>query len=201
MKGIKFVYFDIGGVLLDWRDYFKSAAKEFGIKVGDIIALWDEIDDDLTRGKIGAEDYWKKIVDRYQLKNDEGYDLLTSWVGDYKPRREVHELVEELAKKYNLGIISNIYNGMFPKLLSMGKIPDIKWNSVILSNEIGYKKPEKEIFEIATKKADVKSNEVFFVDDRQDFLDGAKSYGWQGFRFDEKTVNESVDKLKQLLLK
>ena len=40
MPKIKFIYFDIGGVLLDWYDSFKTATEEFNIPFKEFNKLW-----------------------------------------------------------------------------------------------------------------------------------------------------------------
>lgn len=200
MKKIKFIYFDIGGVMNDWSDYFKSAAKKHGITVEDINSVWVELDDDITHGKKGAQDYWKRVVEKFNLKSADDFDFLESWISDYRPRVKIHQLAEELSKKYKIGLLSNLYNGMFSRLLELGIVADINYSAIILSNEIGLRKPEKEIYEFATKKARVKPEEILLIDDRKDFVEGAKKFGWRTFWFDEKNVEKSVKKLRQLLL-
>jgi HAD superfamily hydrolase (TIGR01509 family) len=200
MKKIKFIYFDIGGVMNDWSDYFKHAAKQHGITVEDINSVWDELDEDITLGKKGAQDYWKRVVKKFNLESDPDFDFLESWISDYRPRKEIHQLAEELAIKYKIGLLSNLYNGMYSRLLELGIVADLDYSEVILSNEIGLRKPDKEIYEFATKKSGVKSEEILLIDDRKDFLKGAKKYGWQTFWLDDKNVEKSVQKLRELLL-
>ncbi|MBI5127681.1 HAD-IA family hydrolase [Candidatus Roizmanbacteria bacterium] len=200
MNKIKFIYFDIGGVMNDWSDYFKSAAKKHGITVEDINSVWGEMDDDITRGKKGPKDYWQRVVKKFNLIDADDFDFLESWISDYRPRLEIHELARKVSKKYEIGLISNLYNGMFPRLLELGIVADLDYSVVILSNEIGLNKKDKEIFKIATKKAGVKPSEILLIDDRKDFLENAKSLGWHTFWLDGKDVKGSVKKLEKLLL-
>lgn len=200
MNKIKFVYFDIGGVMNDWSDYFKSAAKKHNLTVEDINSVWVEFDDDITLGKKGPKDYWLRVIEKFEIESDPGFDFLESWMGDYRPRKEIHQLAEDLSKKYKIGLISNLYNGMMPRLIELGIVADLDYTAIILSNETGMKKPQREIYEFATKKAGVKPEEIFFVDDRKDFIDGARKYGWQTFWFDDKNVEKSVQKIRKLLL-
>lgn len=200
MKKIRFVYFDIGGVMNDWSDYFKSAAKKHGISAEDINSIWSELDEDITRGRKGAKEYWQRVVEKFHLKSDPAFDFLESWMSDYRPRREIHTLAEELSKKYKIGLISNLYNGMYPRLVELGIVADLDYSAVILSNETGLRKPEKEMYKLATEKAEVKPEEILLIDDRKDFIEGAKKFGWQGFWFDDKNVESSVQQLRKLLL-
>ncbi len=200
MKKIKFIYFDIGGVMLNWTDYFKGAAKKHGITVEDINSVWEEMDDDITLGRKGAQDYWQRVIEKFNLKNADDFDFLESWISDYRPRAEIHELARKVSKKYKIGLISNLYNGMYPRLIELGIVADLDYSVVILSNETGLNKKDKEIFKVATKKAGVKPNEILLIDDRKDFLENAKSLGWQTFWLDDRDIKSSVAKLEKLLL-
>jgi len=202
MKPIKFIYFDIGGVLNDWSDYFKDATKKFNIPYDEFKKLWlkDDFADDMTRGKITPFDLWKEAIEKFNLINADDFNFLESWIGDHRPRKQVHELVYKLSKKYRIGLLSNLYKGMMPRLIEIGIVPDINYSSIVLSYETGFRKPEKEIYEIATKESGVKPEEILLIDDRKDILEVAKKIGWQTFWFDEEKIKKSVHELSRTLL-
>jgi len=201
MPKIKFIYFDIGGVLTDWSGFFKTATKKFDIPYSEFKKLWlrEDFVDDMTRGKIVPQDLWKEAIKKFNLKNAEAFDFLSSWVGDYRPKKDIHKLVYELSKKYEIGLISNLYKDMMPKLIKMGIVPDINYSSIILSCDTGFRKTEKEIYEIATKKSGVKPEEIFFIDDREDFIEVAKQVGWQTYFFNPNSIRNSIKKLTTIL--
>ncbi|MCL4364238.1 HAD-IA family hydrolase, partial [Patescibacteria group bacterium] len=184
----------------DWSDYFKDAAKKHGITVEDVNSVWHELDDDITLGRKGAKEYWQRVVEKFNLKSDPSFDFLESWMSDYRPRIEIHKLAEDASKKYKIGLISNLYNGMYPRLIELGIVADLDYSVVLLSNEIGMRKPNRDIYDLATKKAGVKPEETFLIDDRKDFIEGAKKFGWQGFWLDDKNVEKTVQKIRELLL-
>jgi hypothetical protein len=87
---IKFIYFDVGGTLLDYSDVFKSAAIKFNLDPEDIGKVFDENHDDITKGVMSANDLWDKCIRKYNLENASDYDFLDYWVSDYKPFKDVH---------------------------------------------------------------------------------------------------------------
>lgn len=202
MKKIQFVYFDVGGVMNDWSDYFRTATKKFGINYEDFNEFWntDNIWDDITIGKISPQDVWNLAIKKFNIKDANDYNFVESWMSDYKPRLEIHDLAKQLSKKYKIGLISNLYKGMIPRLIEIGNVANVDYSAIVLSYETGLDKSEKEIFKIATEKAGVKPEEIFYIDDRKDFLENAKSLGWKTFWFDEKHVSDSVNKIKEVLL-
>ncbi|KKP73779.1 MAG: HAD hydrolase, family IA, variant 3 [Candidatus Roizmanbacteria bacterium GW2011_GWA2_35_19] len=186
----------------DWSNYFKTVTRKFNIPHKEFVEFWHSGDDStsMTRGIITPEDFWKEAINKFNLKSAEDFDFLESWMGDCKPRKEVHSLVHKLVNKYKIGIISNIYKGMMPRLIEIGIVPDVKYSAVVLSCDVGFKKPEKEIYEIATKKAGMKPSGIFLIDDRRDFAKGAESAGWNTYRLDEKNIKKSVEKIEKILL-
>lgn len=202
MKRVKFVYFDIGGVMADTGDYFKSATTKYKIPLDEFIKFWEEDynRDSLTLGKIIPQEFWNKAIKKFRLKNAENFNFVESWMSDYRPRKEIHKLAYDLSKKYKIGLLSNIYEGMMPRLIELGKVADVKYSSIVLSNETGLRKPEKEIYEIATKKTGILPEEILFIDDRKDFIEGAKKYGWQTIWFDEKDIEKSIKQIEEILI-
>ena len=196
---IKFVYFDVGGVLLDWTTAFGNAAKKFDLDPEDIGMVFDENHDAITKGTISANQLWKLCIERYKLKNADDFDFLDSWVSDYRPIRETHDLIYKITPKYKIGLLSNIYKDMLPLLLKKGIIPDVDCDQIIFSCDVGMMKPDPDIYILAKKKANVSSNEILLVDDREDYLTGARNMGWQTFLFNPKNITTSVKELRELL--
>jgi HAD superfamily hydrolase (TIGR01509 family) len=69
-----------------------------------------------------------------------------------------------------------------------------KLDGLIMSGPIGIVKPSSEIFEHLCKKYDITPSEAIFVDDRRDNIEGAESYGINGYIFDGDS-----EKLKKYL--
>jgi len=198
---IKFIYFDIGGVMTDTDNYFKEATTKFSIPINEFTKFWqDNFRDEMTRGKITPQDFWKQAIKKFNLKNAEDFNFVESWMNDYIPRKEVHELAKKFSKKYKIGLISNLYPGMMPRLIEIGKVPDINYSVLILSNEVGLMKPEKAIYDLSTTKVGIKLEEILLIDDRQDFIKGAKAAGWQTVWFDTNNIDKSIKQIKELLL-
>jgi len=201
MNKIKFVYFDIGGVMTNTDDYFKKATTKFGINLNDFIKFWegDENRDKLTKGEITCQDFWIKAIEKFNLKNADNFDFLESWIDDYKEQLDVHDLARKVSKKYKIGLLSNLYPGMITRLIEKGKVADIKYSAIVLSCDVGFRKPEKEIYRIATDRAGVNSEEILFIDDKKDFIEGAKKAGWKTLWFDMDNKEKVIRELKRIL--
>ena len=199
MSDLSFIYFDVGGVLLDWSNVFKTAADTFNLTPHDISTVFQENSEKITKGFMSAPYFWRKCIEKYNIRNAEDYDFLHSWVADYRPIPQIHELIIELQLTYKIGLLSNIYKGMLRVLLEKKLIPDIDYQATIFSCDVGMRKPESEIYELAERKAQTDPEKIFYIDDRDDFLTAAKKRGWQTFLFDGKNIDASVKGIEKYI--
>ena len=65
--------------------------------------------------------------------------------------------------KYKKGILSNWDKTLNSQLTNI--LPDLNFEIKIVSSEVGYQKPDKNIFQIATKKCGVLPEEIAFIGD------------------------------------
>lgn len=196
---ISFIYFDIGGVLIDWSDVFESAAQKFDLDPEDMGKIFDENHDPVTLGELSADELWEKCIQRYGLENASEYDFLGSWVSDYKPILETHDLIYNIKSDFKIGLLSNIYKGMLPLLLEKHLIPNIDYEQIIFSCDVGMMKPNADIYDLARTKSGAPPEEILLVDDRNDYCEGAERAGWQNFLFDSKERDRSVNELREFL--
>lgn len=85
------------------------------------------------------------------------------------------EVVEKLSKKYKLGVITNGLSDSQRKRLEVCGIHRY-FHSVIISDEVGYYKPEPQIFDLSLTELEVENHEVLFIGDSlSDDLEGAKN--------------------------
>jgi HAD superfamily hydrolase (TIGR01509 family) len=98
---------------------------------------------------------------------------------DLRPLPEMLTLMRKLKSQgYPVGIISNITATAAEDVRRHGGYDEADF--AILSCEVGCKKPEPEIYELATRHLPgIKPEEVFYMDDRQHAIEGAKQYGFQ----------------------
>jgi len=88
------------------------------------------------------------------------------------------ETIKKLSTKVKIGILSNAMPSRRYHELKINNI-DQYFSMIILSREVGFFKPAKQIYEIAEHQSGVKTDEIMFVDDKEKYLDGAASIGWK----------------------
>jgi YjjG family noncanonical pyrimidine nucleotidase len=87
------------------------------------------------------------------------------------------QLLSIFKDKYPLGIITNGISESQRKRLRAGNIDEL-FKSIVISDEVGIRKPKKEIFEIALSDFKLSNKEVLFVGDSlQDDYHGAMNSG------------------------
>ncbi|MEK8127711.1 YjjG family noncanonical pyrimidine nucleotidase [Paenibacillus filicis] len=87
------------------------------------------------------------------------------------------EVLNKLGASYPFGIISNGIHEAQQKRLLAGQIQDY-FQSIVVSDKAGFRKPRKEIFDIALQELNVDRREVLFVGDSlSDDYQGALNAG------------------------
>ena len=167
---IKAVLFDCFGVLvgMGFDDVYRRAGgdpskdRQF---VHDILAA-------ANSGMITTEEMSRRVTDKLAIS-------LESWdkVMDEaeQPNKPLLEYVQSLKPKHKIAIISNANHGVLESRLSKAQL-DL-FDAVVVSAEVGFLKPDKQIFEYAAKMLDVELNECVFTDDSEGFCEAACQLG------------------------
>ena len=91
-------------------------------------------------------------------------------------------LLAKLKKKYPLYLISNTNKMHFDYIKENFKILR-HFKKTFPSHEVGYRKPEPQIYKKVLKKIKLKPEETVFVDDVEKFVDGARAIGMHAIQF------------------
>lgn len=197
-KSISFIYFDVGGVFLDWREGQRRAAKKYGVPVEDIFAVFSENWQAACRGTLSAEDYMAMFAKLFKMAPPHPH-LSDFWTDYYKRISRMHAFAKSLVGRYSLGLLTNAEKGAMQHAIQKGLLPDIRWDAIVDSSEHGTIKPEARIYEIAETLADVSPKEILFIDDVPAHIEAARSRGWQGIVFDTSSITESISQIRHYL--
>ena len=108
---------------------------------------------------------------------------------------ELLELVEQLRRDYRVSIISNIISIQAEINYKRGLFNG--FDPIVLSCDIGYAKPDKEIYRIALNRLNLNPEACVFIDDRKDNIQAAKELGINTILFEDKEQLE--EELKDIL--
>ncbi len=197
---VKIILFDIGGILIEYGDVFQTVAREQNFAHELIDATFDKYDRDITTGKITPQELYLNCLAENNLNADKNYNFMKSWISDYEVIKPTYNLVQELMESYSVGFLSNIYKGMVEEMIAQKVIPNVDEKYRFLSCDIGMQKPDEELYDYVTGKLDFDPAEILFIDDKDENFPPAIQRGWQTFEFKRKNPEESVNKLRELLL-
>lgn len=197
---ISFVYLDVGGVAnIDFSGNTKwdELRAELGITPENRAAfdrIWDE--------------YFPKVCIDYEINDlvpilrrelglslPDGYSLLDGFLKRFEPNPSIWPVTEAMKRQVPVGLLTNMYIGMFDAILKTGMLPPVKWDVVIDSSIEGCQKPEVEIFELAQAKAGVPAGQILFADNSREHVEAAAALGWQTFLYDSSNPQQSSNDL------
>lgn len=155
---IKWVFFDVGSTLVDETDAYDHRVRDMVAGTGITFEEFDNMRIVLAQQGFDGN---SAAIEYFGLKK-------TPWHSeDELPFSDARSTLETLCRKgYKLGIIANQNPGLEKRLENWGLR---QYFEVIASSaEIGYAKPDKEIFERAFKLAGCNAQESVMVGDRLD---------------------------------
>lgn len=196
---IKFVYFDVGGVLLFWEEALKALAKHHQKEVKDIYKVFRKYDDLTCRGIITPQQLSHGMHKDLRLSYIEELDMSRLAKKYFRPIPQSHQLISKLAVKMPVGLLTNIYLGFLEMSLQYGFLPQLNYKAIVKSCDLGLIKPEKEIYLYAQKMAGVAPSEILFIDDYKKNTAAARRLGWQAYTFDNLHVQDSIKEIEKML--
>jgi epoxide hydrolase-like predicted phosphatase len=199
MTKIKFIYFDLGGVFFHWRRGLKILAERFQKDYEELEGIRIKYDDMVCKGKITTEELWGKYKEELGIITPENFNFAEEWVKTFTKIPESHELVKELLQIYPIGILTNVYPEVYDLQIKYGLVPDLNYQVVVRSDQLGIVKPDPEIFNIAQQKAGVKPEEILYTDDQQSNVEAAGKLGWNVVWFEENNPEKSIKEIKKIL--
>ncbi len=199
MKKIKFIYFDIGGVLIHWRGIFAPLSKATGKSIEEAERIYMQYDSVACRGVITAEEMGKSLEKDFKVKDGQVIDVKQLAIDNFKPIKETHDFISSLMKSHHIGLLTNVYHDVYDLVFKHGFIPDLPYRVVVQSCHLGIIKPEKEIYHHARKKAGVPHENILFIDDYHINVKSAMELGWQTVHFDTYNPHKSIKEITRIL--
>ncbi|MFH1781996.1 MAG: HAD family phosphatase [Candidatus Omnitrophota bacterium] len=150
-------------------------------------------------GKVSPHEFFIKIKDLLELDMDEErfFAIWNDIFFETSLNKKVHDLLKSIKGKTKLVMLSNI-NPTHYKFLKERYDIFKAFDKLILSYEVGYRKPAKEIYDVALKAGETTPEKAFYIDDRVDLVEAAKGYGINGVAF---TGEEAFLKVEEEILR
>jgi len=203
---ISFIYFDLGGVVIDdfsGNTKWDELKTELGINetnVEKFQQLWSTYSPQLCT-TLSTEDLLSILQQELNLVFRDNYSLLSGFVDRFEANPSILPVLEFAKQHARLGLLTNMYIGMFDAIQRLNILPGIEWDTVLDSSIEGLEKPDRRFFELATERADAQSGDILFIDNTQEHIDAARALGWNTYFYDANDHQASSAQLLEYLRK
>ena len=192
LSAVKCVVLDLGGVLID-IDYQATEDAFMGLGLVDFKERYSQLQqnslfDEYEKGQISAQHFINKLLD-FCPQGTTANKVVSAWnamLGEF-PAEKI-ALLEQLKNRFPLYMLSNTndlhIHGVQAawKRASSAKMEDY-FKAIFLSFEIGKRKPDAETFRWTAEQTGFLPEEILFIDDSPQHIEGAKSIGLQTFYY------------------
>lgn len=157
-------------------------ARELNHPKDDFLAVYRDYLPDFQKGRIVEQDLWKKVCGRLNVPVPSSPLYRRAVEHVFKARPNVFGLAGQLHDGgYKVGFLSNTELPAMEYFSSRGY--DC-FDAAVFSCLEHCAKPEAKIYEITCRRLGVEPHEAVFIDDRLDYLHGAKAVGMQIIRYE-----------------
>jgi HAD superfamily hydrolase (TIGR01509 family) len=195
---IKGITFDLDGVYFKRKKSFLDILVDLGVsleKAKEIFSESKEMNKFYKTGKMNDNEFWTWAIKEWNL-NISVEEIIKLLIDSYQVNEEVVEVVRKLRERgYKTLICSNNFPARIEGL-------DKRFNFLndfdvsVFSYQVGWTKPNKEIFQELVNQSGLKPEEIVFSDDDETKMIGAKEIGINTFLF--TNFEEFLESLKKL---
>lgn len=196
-SGVRFVYFDVNGCLV--RFFHRALTRmsdEFHASQDTVEATFWHYNDAVCKGDITLEEFNQHLAEALQVSS---IDWAKYYMEEIEPVSHMQELVTWTAENYHVGLMTNIMPGFINEMLERKLIPDVHYDCIIDSSQIGAIKPEKVVYQEAESRSNCQPEEILLVDDSRTNIMAAEKQGWKVLWFDDYRPEEGIERIKKAL--
>ena len=195
---IKTLVFDLGGVFF---------TRGTNLAIEKIFDLYDIENHHLLReffrdgyktegqwirlGIITMDEFEKKLIENFNIREDEIHHVRRIWFGSYVPYYGMEELINELGKKYRLVIFSGNIRERIDFLDNRYHFLE-KFDDYVFSFDYKKNKGEIGFYKELLNHLDCEPSEAILIDDEKQKINMARSLGINGihFYYTEKLIKD-----------
>ena len=189
MQGIKAIIFDFGGIIFD-IDISKTNKAFAELGVTNFEQMYSQKNANplfqlLEQGKINEAEFYNEFRNEtaLSLTDDEIKIAWNALLLSY--RKEALETLKALRSKYKLYLLSNTnfihhrkFNETYIDEIGISSL-DNYFDKAYYSQQIGFRKPDKEAYEFVIKENNLIPSQTLFIDDTIENIESAKAVGLQ----------------------
>jgi putative hydrolase of the HAD superfamily len=186
---IKAIIFDCFGVLVE--SSFEPFKKKYLEHDQNLVTEAELLDQQSSRGVISHEKLLCEFAKLAQISVEQ-----TTKEIDFNPRNPslLEYINDALKPKYKIGFLSNASDNWLNELFTEEDIA--LFDDIVLSYEHNLAKPDTALYKIAAERLDVKPSECIFIDDRVDYIKGARDIGMSSVQYtDFESFKKQIEEL------
>lgn len=181
MTQVKFIYFDLGKVIFEFDHQIacRRIAERSGLTSEAVFkAVFESgLEVKYETGLVDCDKFYQEFSQTTSA-NISKSEFLDAIADVFEPNRKIFGLIAQLrARNFPIGILSNTcpahWNFVFDRYAILNKFFPI----TILSYEVNSMKPDSVIYQRAIESSGCEASSCFFVDDKQENVDGAVKAG------------------------
>lgn len=196
-SGVRFVYFDLNGVLVRFfNKAFTQIADQTHVPVDAIETLFWRYDGEVCSGKLPIDEINAIFAKELDIPN---FDWRPYYMDNVEPLPGIKELAEWANEHFEIGLLTDTWPGFIEELKQRGTIPNLPYVAVVDSSKVGYLKPDPKIFKIAEELSAKPPSEILLIDDDRKNLMEADKLGWHVTWFNDYEPEESISRAKEAL--
>lgn len=197
---------DFGGVLTTpLQDSFVAFAEQNGIELQDLVRValkayaedgTDPLVVDFETGRLGEAEFALQFAQRLAQETGVEVDperLIQQMFGGLRLEEGMLEAVATIkAAGFKTALLSNSWGVSAYPRERLTELMDV----IVISGEVGMRKPDREIFDFTANKLDVDPSGCVFVDDHPGHLKAAQAAGWTTVL--HRTPSQTIEELSLL---
>ncbi len=193
----RFFFFDVGNVLVHYshqrsRDQIASTVG-WGPEQVEQLLFQGGLQDRYESGEISCQQFVDEIL-RHSGSQATAHEVLAAASRIFHLNREMVPLLTALRMvNLPLGILSNTCPGHWQEVLLAAPLIQQYFGCFVLSHESKCMKPGQQIYQDAIRLAGEPAESIFFIDDRPENIEAARSAGMDAHLF------ESAGRIFELL--
>ena len=194
MKNSKAIIFDLGGVILNIN--YQNTVDEFlklGVKNASIFyskKVQTDLFNQIETGKITDEKFLSEL--QKETTTATSSQVKEAWNAMLLDlAKERISLLEKLKQDFPIFLLSNtnaIHISAIKQSLGESAYTNFYnlFNKVYYSHEIGFRKPNKEAFQLILNNHNLKAHEILFIDDSMQHIKAAKKLGFKTHHLEDE---------------
>lgn len=180
---IKTILFDYAGVITPTKNNFIFSTKNserFGLSPETLMKMTYENWGDTALGKQKDNIFWDQIACKLKISTEELMDLV---IETFPIDKRMVDVISKTKVNHTTVLFSNQVKSWLEKVIDDNKLRNI-FDYFVNSYNVGFRKPDKEIFLEALKVTNSKPEETLLVDDSFENAEAARQMRINAIQFD-----------------